>query len=107
MSLTFARSQSIHEYIIRIPPFLSLVAVLSLLSVLPATANADTPKPFLRTPDIHGDLVTFCCEGDIWVGDIKTGKATRLTRDDGEEFLPKFSPDGKVIAFSASFDGPL
>jgi tricorn protease len=56
-------------------------------------------------PDIHGDLITFCCEGDVWVGDIKTGKATRLTRDDGEETWPKFSPNGKEIAFSAHLDG--
>ena len=33
------------------------------------------------------------------------GLATRLTRDDGIEALPRFSPDGKWIAFSGSYDG--
>ena len=91
----------------RISFSLPLLTTLSLLSVLPAMVNADTPRPFLETPDIHGNQVTFCCEGDIWVGDIKTGKATRLTRDDGKEFLPRFSPDGTEIGFSATFDGAV
>jgi tricorn protease len=61
--------------------------------------------PMLRTPDVHGNLVAFSCEGDIWVGDLATGRARRLTTDPGLESRPRFSPDGSQIAFSAQYDG--
>ena len=57
-------------------------------------------------PDIFGDKVAFACEGDIWVGTLSTGQATRLTRHPGKEEYPRFSPDGKTIAFAGGYDGP-
>lgn len=62
-------------------------------------------EPFLRMPDIHGDHVVFACEGDIWLGNRTTGQAKRLTRHPGKETYPRFSPDGKTIAFAAAYDG--
>ncbi|MBS1714467.1 MAG: PD40 domain-containing protein [Armatimonadetes bacterium] len=61
--------------------------------------------PFLRYPDVHGDMVAFSCEGDVWIGDLKTGGARRLTSDPGLEDNPVFSPDGKTVAFHAEYDG--
>jgi tricorn protease len=62
-------------------------------------------KPFLRDPDVHGHMAVFSCEGDIWLGDMRTGKASRLTRDAGNEDRPRFSPDGTMIAFHGEYDG--
>jgi tricorn protease len=59
----------------------------------------------LQTPDILGDLVTFASEGDIWVGSIQAGRAHRLTSDLAEKSNPRFSPDGKWIAFTGGYDG--
>ena len=65
-----------------------------------------TQEPaFLRTPDIYGDKVVFTCEGDLWVGTLSSGTAVRLTRDEGTETYPRFSPDGKTIAFQAAYEG--
>ena len=62
-------------------------------------------RPFLRTPDIHGNQIAFACEGDIWVSDLITGRAERLTTDAGVEESPVFSPDGTMIAFHGEYDG--
>lgn len=69
------------------------------------TAGSQTPTPFLKDPDIHGNQVVFCCEGDLWLGDLDTRQARRLTRDEGREFGPRFSPDGSQIAFTGQYDG--
>lgn len=60
---------------------------------------------FLRHPDIHGNRVTFVCEGDIWLGDRATGIAHRLTSTPLPERFPRFSPDGKWIAFTGAYHG--
>ncbi|WP_404936317.1 PDZ domain-containing protein [Pseudoalteromonas sp. SG44-8] len=59
----------------------------------------------LRFPDIHKESVTFVYAGDIYIANIKTGKSTRLTDHIGFETFPKFSQDGKRIAFSAQYNG--
>jgi tricorn protease len=59
----------------------------------------------LRFPDIHRDKVAFVYAGDIWVASSGGGRAERLTSDEGLELFPKFSPDGRRIAFSAEYSG--
>lgn len=59
----------------------------------------------MRFPDIHENRVAFVCEGDIWIGDLRDGRAVRLTSDVGRETTPRFSPYGKWIAFSGEYDG--
>src|SRR5438093_9245327 len=83
-----------------------LLAVLGL--VLLATAAApreETLAPFLRRPDLHGRLVVFTCEGDLWLGSIQEGTARRITSHPGLETAAHFSPDGKSLAFTAQYDG--
>ncbi len=55
----------------------------------------------LTRPDIHGDMVAFQAEGDIWIGSLKDGSAHRVTTDSTTETNPRFSPDGKMLAFTA------
>ncbi|HEX6177116.1 MAG TPA: hypothetical protein VF057_02055, partial [Thermoanaerobaculia bacterium] len=50
----------------------------------------------LRQPDISGDTVAFVYAGDIWTASVRGGDARRLTSDEGMEYFPKFSPDGKT-----------
>lgn len=59
----------------------------------------------LRYPDIHGDHVVFAYTGDLYIASTKTGETRRLTSDEGNELFPKFSPDGKRIAYSAEYNG--
>ena len=66
-------------------------------------AHAQTK--LLRFPDIHGDRVAFCYAGDIWTAPAAGGTATRTTSHSGLEQFPRFSPDGKWIAFTGQYDG--
>ena len=71
---------------------------------LPAILAASS-RSFLTRPDIHGDAVVFTCEGDLWLGDVKSGEARRVTSDPGTETNARFSPDGSTLAFTANYDG--
>src|SRR5687767_4619650 len=77
-----------------------------MLALALLAASLEPADPFLRMPDAFGDKVAFVCEGDIWIGSLSSGQATRLTRHPGKEEYPRFSPDGKTIAFAGGYDGP-
>ncbi|MCX6138003.1 MAG: S41 family peptidase [Ignavibacteriales bacterium] len=66
--------------------------------------SADEAR-FMRNPDIYKDKIAFSYENDLWVVSSAGGTATRLTNSPGVEGYPKFSPDGKWIAFTGSYDG--
>lgn len=59
----------------------------------------------LHNADIHGDQIVFVYARDLWVSSSQGGLARKLTSHPGEESFPKFSPDGKWIAFTADYDG--
>ncbi len=59
----------------------------------------------MRFPDINGNKIVFVYGGDLYIVNSKGGVATRLTSYPGYEMFPKFSPDGKLIAFSGEYDG--
>ena len=66
-----------------------------------------TPPHIIQTPAIHGDKIVFSAEGDLWLGSLSGGTAARITTDEGTEYGPRFSPDGKQIAFTGQYDGGL
>lgn len=59
----------------------------------------------MRFPTIHGDTVVFTYAGDLWTSSTKGGLARRLTSHAGVEQAARFSPDGKLIAFTAAYEG--
>lgn len=61
---------------------------------------------YYRYPSIHNETIVFCAEGDLWKVSLSGGLAQRLTTHPEEELHPTISPDGKTIAFSASYEGP-
>jgi len=88
----------------RLDRFSVRLAVLA-AALVAAAATAGAQTKLLRFPDIRGDKVAFCYAGDIWVASADSGKATRLTAHPGLELFPKFSPDGRWIAFTGQYDG--
>ena len=61
---------------------------------------------YYRYPDIHNNTIVFSAEGDLWTVPLAGGLAQRLTTHQEDERFPVFSPDGSLIAFSASYEGP-
>ena len=59
----------------------------------------------MRFPDIYKDKVVFMYGGDLWLASTSGGAARRITTNPGRELFPKFSPDGKWIAFAGQYDG--
>ena len=59
----------------------------------------------MRFPDIHGNKIVFYYGGDLWLASNSGGVAWRITTSPGRELFPKFSPDGKWIAFTGQYDG--
>lgn len=57
--------------------------------------------------DVSDSQIAFVYGGDIWVVDKGGGTAIQLTRSQGEESWPRFSPDGKYIGYTASYHGNL
>ncbi|MBX2976241.1 MAG: PD40 domain-containing protein [Ignavibacteriaceae bacterium] len=68
-------------------------------------AYAQKEMRLLRFPTINGNTVVFTYAGDLYSVDSKGGTARKLTNDVGTEVFPKFSPDGKYIAFTGQYDG--
>ncbi|WP_298902289.1 S41 family peptidase [uncultured Psychroserpens sp.] len=52
------------------------------------------------TPD--GKTIVFSYDGDLWKTPTSGGEALRITAMDGEETLPRISPNGNWIAFSGT-----
>jgi tricorn protease len=59
----------------------------------------------LRFPDIYKDKIAFMYGGDLWLASSAGGTARRVTSHPGRELFPKFSPDGKWLAFTGQYDG--
>ena len=80
--------------------FLS-VLVLATLHTVPATAQTR----LLRSPTVSQSQIAFAYANNIWVVDRSGGSARRMTSFPGQSSNPKFSPDGKWLAFSAENGG--
>src|SRR6185503_16535977 len=80
--------------------------IITILALIATAASAFAAEGrLLRQPDIHGDTVAFVYAGDIWLAPASGGDARRLTSGEGMEYFPKFSPDGKWIAFTGDYSG--
>ncbi|MFF5255741.1 S41 family peptidase [Streptomyces leeuwenhoekii] len=57
---------------------------------------------YLRLPHLSGDLLCFVAEDDLWLAPLDgPGRAWRLTVDRAKAGHPRFSPDGRHIAYTS------
>ena len=76
------------------------------LFMLSAVAHAKEAR-LIRYPHYYQGRVTFSYLGDIWVADEDGRNVQRLTVNRARDVYPRFSPDGKWIAFSSDRNGNL
>jgi tricorn protease len=82
---------------------LRLISAL-LCVLLPAVAAAEETR-LLRRPTVSRDLVVFAYASDLWAVGRSGGQARRLTATPFVETDPRLSPDGSLIAFTATVGG--
>ena len=78
---------------------------LLLLLLTSFTVFSQVNARLFRYPHISSTQITFVYGGDIWIVGKSGGTAIKLTSSPGEESYPRFSPDGKTIAYSATYNG--
>ena len=78
-----------------------LLSGLLLNLVLVAVAVA-APIKLARHPDYHAGKVVFSYLGDLWVANEDGTGARRISDHTARDIYPRFSPDGKWIAFTSN-----
>ncbi|MEU1145569.1 S41 family peptidase [Streptomyces sp. NPDC005901] len=73
--------------------------------VTDARDDAQDDRSYLRFPHLSGDRLCFAAEDDLWVAPLTpegspAGRAWRLTVDRTKVSHPRFSPDGRHIAYT-------
>jgi tricorn protease len=88
-------------------PALIVGGALALVAAAGTIARADvTPSPsMLRYPDISATQIVFLYANDLWIAPRDGGMAAPLASPPGAETFPRFSPDGKKIAFIGNYEG--
>jgi tricorn protease len=67
--------------------------------------NGVTSAGYLRYPHVHGELVVFVAEDDVWLAPAEGGRAWRLSADAAQVSCPRFSRDGSRLAWTSWRDG--
>jgi tricorn protease len=84
------------------PVFLSLVLLLGIQA-----ASCAREAKLVRYPDYHDGTIAFAYLGDIWTADASGKNVQRLTVHKARDIYPRFSPDGRTIAFSSDREGNM
>lgn len=59
-----------------------------------------TLSSYFRFPHLHGDLVTFVAEDDVWIAPLDGGRAWRVSSLQLPARNPRFTPDGKRLVWT-------
>src|SRR5438132_8631619 len=85
-----------------------LYSLITLLFVFAFSSMALAREAKLvRYPSYNNGRIAFTYLGDIWTADENGQNVQRLTVNKARDAYPKFSPDGKWIAFSSDRNGNL
>jgi tricorn protease-like protein/C-terminal processing protease CtpA/Prc len=71
----------------------------------PAERAADANPGMFRYPDVSAREIVFVYANDLWVVPREGGLARPLASPPGQETFPRFSPDGRSVAFVGNYEG--
>ncbi len=80
----------------------SVAAVVVLALGAVERAAPQGPIKLARQPDYHAGRIAFSYLGDIWTASEDGTAVARITDNTAREEYPRFSPDGRWIAFSSN-----
>lgn len=83
---------------------LAIAALASALGLAAQSAPSDETR-LLRFPTTNGEAIVFSHAGQLYTVPVAGGTARRLTDTPGYAVFPRFSADGRQLAFSAQYDG--
>jgi tricorn protease len=82
------------------------VLVPVIVAAVHTMAIAEGPdQTLMRFPTLHGNTIVFAAHDNLWAVARNGGTAARLTSDPGRDLMPRLSPDGRWIAFTADYQG--
>src|ERR1051325_1193205 len=106
--IRFLRRQFPDFTFISMSTFIRLLSLFCLGFALCSISGAQTPPDgtrLLRFPTTNGQQIVFCYAGELYTVDKSGGVARRLTSGPGYTSFPRFSADGRQIAFTSQYDG--
>ncbi len=86
-----------------LPSFAVCILMSPLVSV--GVGHDSENTRMLAQPAVSDSQIAFVYDRDLWIAGRDGSNPHRLTSHEGTEASPRFSPDGKTIAFSAEYDG--
>lgn len=67
--------------------------------------QAQISASLMQHPDVSDTHIAFVYGDDIWIVERTGGIAHHLSSPESYESYPRFSPDGKLIAYTANYQG--
>jgi tricorn protease-like protein/C-terminal processing protease CtpA/Prc len=85
---------------------LPLILTCSFAALATVSSAEDTlDAGLMRMPAVSEKQIAFVYAGDIWIAPKEGGTAIRLSSPRGEESWPRFSPEGRELAFTGNYEG--
>jgi tricorn protease len=98
---------TIHRRLTLAPLVVFLGSVGLLLAALVVQPRAAAEAKLVRYPHYHAGRIAFTYLADIWTADETGANLRRVTVHRARDAYPRFSPDGRWIAFSSDRQGNL
>ncbi len=86
---------------------LAIIPIVMLVTMAAQAAGVEPHGAMMRYPDVSDSHIAFLYANDLWLVSRDGGVATPLASPPGEEAYPRFSPDGRTIAFMGNYDGDM
>jgi tricorn protease len=86
-------------------PIARIILAVTLLTAALAARAQSPAETLTRYPTLRGDSVVFVAHDNLWSVPRSGGLATRLTAGAGRDVMPRFSPDGRWLAFTGEYQG--